>query len=168
MAKIVDLKKGLGDIEEGSFLVLVSPEKIPHLIYLQDERYYSLTYKGVELAFSFLPYLERLLRTNKKMIFLELNTKGNEPFNVFSQFEEAGYESTTCLDPIKSILLPESKARMVFEFIPELYENGMIKSAFHIGLDDLVDADNDFELNEYSREEVINYIDLLKGKYVEG
>ena len=168
MAKIENIQKGLTDIETGTYLVLVSPEKIPHLVYLHDGRYYSLTYRGVELSFSFLPYLEKLLRTQKKLIFLELNVKGQEPFKVFSEFEEAGYQNTTCLDPVKSLILPQSQAKMIFELIPELYENKLIKAANHVGLDDLLDEKGNFELNQYSREEVINYIQLLKDRYVEG
>lgn len=168
MAKVKNLRKGLTDIDNGCHLILINPEKIPHMVYLQDGRYYSLTYQGVELAFSFLPYLDRLLRTKKKMIFLELDVTGLEPFTVFSEYAEAGDDQATCLDPVKRLLLPESKAEMVFQLIPELYEKGLIRAVCQVGMEEMLDENGDFELNEYSKEAVFNYIELLKNKYVEG
>jgi hypothetical protein len=168
MSKLLNLQNGLTDIESGTYLILINPERIPHLVYLHDGRYYSLTYKGVELAFSFLPYLDRLIRTKKKMIFIELDVELLNAFEVFSSYKNAGDDQKTCLNPVKELILPESKAEMVFQLIPELYKNGLIKSVSHIGLEDMLDEKGDFELTEYAKEDIINYIQLLKNRYVEG
>jgi hypothetical protein len=167
MTKIKSIKEGLVDFESGSYLVLINPERIPHLVFLKDGRYYSLTYKGVELAFSFAPYIERLVRTKKKIIFLELTITADEPFKVFNEYIEAGHQNTTCFYPIKQLVLSDSKAEMIYQLIPDLYENNLIKSASHLGLNDLLDEDDSFVLNEYSKQDIIDYIQALKNRYAE-
>jgi hypothetical protein len=167
MSEILNLKEDFCDTDEGCYLILINPENIPHLVYLQDGRYYSLTYKGVELGFSFSPYLERLIRLKKKIVFIEVQRNSVSPFQLFSDYIAAGNENSTCFYPIKDILLPESKSEMIYELIPELYMNGLIKGATHFGMkEDLNEAGN-FEMNEYSKEDILAHIADLKSNYVE-
>ena len=168
MAKILNLKEDICDMDNGSYLLLIEPQHIPHLVYLQDGRYYSLTYKGVELGFSFSPFLEKLIRLQKKMIFLEIERPTESAFQVFSDYVTAGEASQTCFFPIKQLLLPESKASLIYELIPELYANGQIKNASHFGLSAQLDENGDFEMSRYSKEDVLRHIANLKEKYAEG
>lgn len=166
MAEIKNIEGGMYDLDEGSYLILVNPEKIPHLVYLQDGRYYSLTYKGIELAYSFFPYLEKLVRAQKKFIVLEMDVIDKSPFQVFSKYLET-YEESTCFYPVRDLLAENSKAEMIFELIPELYDLDVIKSARHFGMEDLIDKNGNFKMSEYSLEEIKSYIAKLKSKYVE-
>lgn len=168
MSKILNLREDFCDIDEGTFLLLVEPHNIPHLVFLQDGRYYSLTYKGVELGFSFPPYLEKLVRLQKKIIFLEVDRSKESPFQVFSDYVAAGEDDQTCFFPIKQLLKPESEAQLIFELIPELYADGIIKDAMHFGLNELLDEEGNFELSEYTKSDVLAYIANLKEKYAEG
>lgn len=167
MSKILNLKEGICDPEEGSYLLLIEPEQIPHLVFLQDGRYYSLTYKGVELGFSFPSYLEKLIRMKKQMIFLEVERADQSPFRVFSDYVAAGDNEQTCFFPIKKLLLPDSKSELIFQLIPELYAHGLIKNALHFGLSESLDDNGDFELSEYSKEDVLLHIANLKERYAE-
>lgn len=168
MSKILNLREDICDIDEGCYLLLIEPQHIPHLVFLQDGRYYSLTYKGVELGFSLAPYLERLIRLNKKIIFLEVERSEESPFQVFSDYVTAGDNEQTCFYPVKQLLLPNSKAEMIFELIPELYVDGKIKDAMHHGLSEFVDNQGNFELSEYTKSDVLAHIANLKEKYAEG
>lgn len=167
MAEIKNVQEGFYDLDEGAYLLLINPTKIPHLVYLQDGRYYSLTYEGVELGYSFAPYFERLIRTGKQIIFLELVNSNHNPFTVFSEYLAAGDNATTCFYPIKQMLLPESKAELIFQLIPELYENKLINSAKHFRLAAHLDAAQNFKLSTYNKADVDAYINSLKSKYAE-
>ena len=167
MTKIKNVQQGIPDIDEGCYLLLINPEEIPHLVYLQDGRYYSLTYKGVELAFSFLPYLERLIRTNKKMLFVELSVENLPAFKVFTEYLAAGEHGATCFYPVRELLLPESNAELIFDLIPELYLNNLVKSAMQLNMPELLDDQSDFEMSEYTKSDVQAYISKLKDKYAE-
>lgn len=168
MTKILNIREDFCDIDEGSYLLLIEPQNIPHLVFLQDGRYYSLTYKGVELGFSFPPYLEKLVRLKKKIIFLQVERSVESPFLVFSDYATAGDHDQTCFYPIKQLLLPESRAEMIFQLIPELYAAGKIKDAMHFGLTSLLENNTDFNLPVYTKADVLRHIANLKEKYAEG
>lgn len=167
MAEILNLKNGICDTEKGSYLLLINPRQIPHLVYLQDGRYYSLTFKGIELGFSFSPFLEKLIRLKKEVIFLEVEKPNQSPFEVFNNYVVAGEQEHTCFYPIKQLLLENSSAQMIFELIPELYMNGMIKSALQIGLNDFIQEGDNFKMNTYSKADILNHISDLKKRYAE-
>ena len=168
MSKILNLKEELCDLDAGTYLVLVEPQNIPHLVFLQDGRYYSLTYKGTELGFSFPPYLEKLIRLQKKIIFLEVEHSEQSAFQVFSDYVAAGENDQTCFYPIKQLLLPNSQANMIFELVPELYANGLIKEALHQGMSENLDESGDYQMSTYSKADILDHIANLKEKYAEG
>lgn len=167
MLKIYNVQEGFHDLDEGNYLMLVNPHKIPHLVFIKDGRYYSLTYKGVELGFSVAPYFERLIRTRKPMLIMELDIDYVNPAKVFSQYVEAGHENSTCFYPIKELLLPKSDAQLIFELIPELYDNDMISTVKHFALDEHLSSDRIFELSTYNKADVDAYIEELKQTYAE-
>ncbi|MEX1001872.1 MAG: hypothetical protein WDZ35_07145 [Crocinitomicaceae bacterium] len=167
MAKLLNVNQFTGYQKETTYLVLINPERIPHLVFLQNGRFYSLTYLGTDLNRDFLPYFKRLQKGKNKMIFIALRHEASEQLtsDIFKRYKSAGDNQFTCFSPVKDILLPNSRAEMIFELIPDLYENQKIVSVSQIGLDESVDKQGDFELSEYNKEDIFSYIQALKTKH---
>lgn len=165
MAKINDLKE-LDVLDmSATYLLLISPEYIPHLALVKDGKYFSLTHKKAFVNDPFEPYFNFLKRSNRKMIFIELEENVADPSFVFGNYEKATVGATTCLMPIKDCVLPESNAGFIFELVPELYLNKKIRATYHLNMEnDLTDL-GDFNLSEYSKEAIFSYIESLNEKY---
>lgn len=166
MPKVIDLQK-LEEVNPSSvYLVLISPEAIPHLALVHKGKYYSLTHKKSIIGELFQPYYNFLSRSNRKMIFIEIIDDISDPEEMFAEYTKANMEAITCLLPIKDCLLPKSKAEFIYELIPDLYLAGKISGAFYVNLeDDLTDL-GDFNLSVYPKKAIFSYIESLNEKYV--
>ncbi|MFT5823582.1 MAG: hypothetical protein ACI8ZM_004844 [Crocinitomix sp.] len=166
MPKVINLQK-LDEVKPSSiYLVLISPEAIPHLALVHKGKYFSLTHKKSIIGELFQPYYNFLNRSNRKMIFIEIKGDIVDPAVMFAEYSKANMDAITCLLPIKDCLLPESKAEFVYELIPDLYLGGKISGAFHINLEeDLTDL-GDFNLSVYPKKAIFSYIESLNEKYV--
>lgn len=165
MAKVKDVKQLAELNDSATYLLLISPEKIPHLAVICHGKYFSLTHKKVVMNEPFEPYFRYLKKSGRKMLFIELNLDLIDFEAYFSRYTRAGLEADTCLVPIKESVLPFSKAQFVFELIPDLYNADKIKNAFHLNLAaDLTDL-GDFNLSIYPKEAIFSYIESLNQKY---
>lgn len=166
MPKVIGLQK-LEDLNpSSSYLLLISPEKIPHLALVHKGAYYSLTHKKSIIGELFQPYYNFLSRSNRKMILIEIKGEIADPNVKFGEYTRANTNATTCLYPIKDCLLPESKAEFVFELIPDLYLAGKIKQSFYVNLEDDLTELGDFNLSVYPKKAIFSYIESLNEKYV--
>lgn len=164
MAKIKNLKP-FEYSRQATYLVLISPETIPHLVLVHHGRYYSLTHKKVILGEDFSAYLTFLKRAKRKIVFLELETLENHPLEKFEAYKRADRYVATCLNPIIDTVHSKSEAGFVYELVPELYNQKKIKNAFYLNMEnDLTDL-GDFNLSEYSKEAIFSYIESLNKKY---
>lgn len=150
------------------YLVLISPGKMPHIALINKGAYYSLTYKKCIAGEHFASYLSFFKRTKRALLFLELSHLVQDPALIFKRYKCVDTEKITCLTPIKETVLKESKANFVFELIPELYEANRIVGAFQLNMDELLDDLGDFNLVEYSKSAIFDYIKTLNQKYVKG
>lgn len=148
--------------QRATYLLLIQPQKIPHLVYIQEGKYYALTYKERLIGRDFRPYLHRLLRLGKALLFLELTVRSTRLAAVFEQYSTVDTAAISCFVPIKQIVLPQSTAQMVFELVPELYENKLIRNSWHVNLSPHLNEDGHFALSTYSREALFSYIASLK------
>ncbi len=149
----------------GSYLVLISPEAIPHLAILHKGRYFSLTHKKAHVNEDFKPYFDFLKRTGRSVLFVRLNHEMHEIQAAFEQYEKAVVGKTTCLHPIRDLLAPRSHAAYIFELLPELESKGMVAETQHINMDDLLDQKGGFELNTYDKDSIFAYIETLNEKH---
>jgi len=165
MAKIQGIKK-LGKLNLSStYILLISPEYIPHLALVTKGKYFSLTHKKAFMNESFDPYFKFLRRSKRKMLFIELEGDLLDPEDVFSRYEKASVGSTTCLLPVRECVLPRSKAGFIFELVPDLYEGGKIKGAYQVNMDDDINDLGEFNLTVYDKEAIFSYIESLNEKY---
>lgn len=148
-----------------NYLVLISPESIPHLAIVSKGRYYSLTHKKAQVGEDFKPYFDFLKRTKRKVLFIKFDADIEDVESVFQQYEKAVVGKITCLHPIKNILAPKSKADYIFDLLPELESRGIIEESFQINMEDLIDSNNRFVLNTYDKDDIYAYIETLNEKY---
>ncbi|MBK9591604.1 MAG: hypothetical protein IPO32_08860 [Crocinitomicaceae bacterium] len=87
MTKLSNVVPFPGADKNKTYLLLISPESIPHLCIIHNGLYYSLTYKECENAKDFNQYLQFLLRAKRKMLFVEIDRIAENPWNVFKKYE---------------------------------------------------------------------------------
>ena len=146
--------------KEQAYLVLINPDKIPHLVLVDQNKYFALTYKESIIGKDFEVYFESLKRAKKKVLFVELNLSLKVAREVFQKYDVAGENS--CFVPIKEVLLPTSQASFIFQLIPELYEQNLISKAHHLNLQPDLDDLGDFKMTTYSKDDIYSYIQSLK------
>lgn len=166
MAKVKSVQPLIKLSDQGTYLVLISPETIPHLVVVRNGKYYSLTNKKSVIGEDFNPYLAFLKRSNRKVLFLELDVINGDIKNSYESYQKVNSKDTTCLSPIKDWLSIEESIQFVYELIPMLYLKEMIKETYHINMGDIIVEGGDFVLSQYSKADIYSYIDKLNRKYV--
>jgi len=166
MTILTDIQPFPGVDKNLTYLVLISPESIPHLCLIHGGLYYSLTYKECEIGKDFATYLQFLVRAKRKILFVEVNSVLDNPWNVFKKYEKLADTNLTCITPIKETLLSDSKAEYVFQLIPDLYAAKKIKGVYHLNMELVFKEKNEFKLREYSKETIYSYIQALNEKHV--
>lgn len=150
---------------ESTYLMLISPQDIPHLVLVSQNAYYSLTHKKSLFDEPVQPYLKFLQRSEKPVLIVELRVKPLGLSTIFGRYQQANTDEITCLLPIREAILPDSKANFVYELIPELVDQNLINAYYQLNMDDLLNQSNDFELSTYSKEAIFSYIKSLNEKY---
>lgn len=150
-----------------TYLVLISPEKIPHLAIVENDKYYSLTHKKAVIGDDFESYLRFFKQSQRKILLIEVKLELSKAKieDVFKRFSKAAVNDNTCLAPIKSYLFKESKANFVYELVPELQEKKLIGQSFHINMDEDIDESKQYQLRKYTKDDIFSYIDSLNKKY---
>lgn len=161
MATLTDIIPFPGVVKESTYLLLISPESIPHLCIVHGGLYYSLTYRGCEIGKDFSVYLQALVRGKRKMLFIEIPGVITNPWNIFKKYEKLSDTDLTCIVPVKETLMPQSSAEFVFELIPELKEQGRIRAVYHLNMESDLHKSAEFTLREYSKEAIYTYIKSL-------
>ena len=147
-----------------TYLVLISPESIPHICLVHGGLYYSLTYRECENARDFLPYLQLLLKARRKIIFIEVDKTHESPWRVFQSYEKLVGTGLTCLQPVKETLVENSQANYVFELIRELQDANRITQVYHMNMEPDLGKENQFTLRVYGKEAIFAYIQALNEK----
>lgn len=148
-----------------TYLLLISPESIPHLCIIHGGLYYSLTYKECESARDFASYLPFLVRAKRKLLFVEIDRIAENPWTIFRKYEKLAGTGFTCLQPVKETIFEKSQAEFVFELIQELQQQNRIKQVYHMNMEpDFKDQDY-FSLREYSKDAIFTYIQALNEKH---
>lgn len=165
MTKIKQVKRFIKLDTQGTYVLLISPEHIPHVVLIHAGEYYSLTHKKAILAAPFDAYFSFLKRTKRKMLFLKLDGYFMAPQKAFEVYDKATEDRVTCLNPVRDCVMPNSRASFIYELIPELYDAGKIEEALQVNMDDDLLDSTDFTLSTYTKEAIFSYIQSLNQKY---
>ncbi len=152
--------------QNNTYLLLISPESIPHLVLVDKGKYYSLTNRKSVIGEDFKSYFEFLKRSKRKVLFIELSVDATEIESNFKKYQKVNSGDITCLQPIKDWLNAPEEIQFVFALIPWLQENNIIMNSYHLHMEDILDNLGDFKLSEYTKEDIYSYIDRLNKKYV--
>lgn len=166
MPEVRNVQPFSGINDQSTYLVLISPERIPHLVLVHHGKYYSLNYKESLIGEDFNSYLKFLRRSNKKVLFIEIVPGKSDIASIFKKYTKAESGKATCLQPINDWLLSDREISFVFELIPELYERDMILSAQHLNLEENLGKNAEFALSQYDKEDIYSYIEALKKRHV--
>jgi len=165
MTILTDIQPFPGVEKNSTYLVLISPESIPHLCLIHRGLYYSLTFKECEIGKDFTTYMQFLVRARRKILFVEVDQVVENPWTVFKRYEKLAGTNLTCIVPVKETIFPESKAEYIFQLIPELIATGKMKQVFHLNMEMDFKDKCEFKLREYSKETIYAYIQALNSKH---
>jgi len=153
-------------LSDSSGIMIINADKIPpHLGIFSKSKYFSVSVHDIHLGNSIEVMIQYIHRKRIPTIFIRLKKDFNENmlFETFNSFHKLQGQCT-CIQPIKEMFknkLPEtSSASFIFELIPVLRSNGLIKSFHHLYADELI-VDKIFTLRTYSMNDVMNRINLL-------
>ena len=76
---------------KATYLLLISPEQIPHLVVVSEGRYYSLTNRKSVFDADFESYYTFLKRSKRKVLFLELDVDTTDLKSHFEKIPKSGY-----------------------------------------------------------------------------
>lgn len=165
MTKLTNILPFTGAEKGKTYILLISPESIPHLCLIHDGLYYSLTFKECQIALDYVNYLQFLIRAKRKMLYIEIDKIENNPWTIFKKYEKLAGTGLTCIQPIKETILENSKSEFIFELVNELKALDKIKQVYHMNMEmDFLDK-NEFNLREYSKDSIFTYIQALNEKH---
>lgn len=91
------------DLPHGNFLLLIEPQRIPpHLAFISEGRYYSLSVKGVEAEKEASSVLAALDRKDKEHILIGVGSlpASRSPKELFLAYEGKEPPNSSCLSPL--------------------------------------------------------------------
>lgn len=148
----------------GSWLLLLKPEAVPpHLALTHSGRWYSVTYKEVELGISASDCLARLARRTVPMVGFELGLE-IQPHKTFTRAKSL-IGNSTCLDAIKATLANAGvqhilDAESIHQVVPQLIGQQLVGRTVGCHLPREVEA----TLPAYTRADVLEAIRQLKNR----
>lgn len=156
------------ELSNGLYLVIHNPAQVPpHIFLVYNKKYYSLTYNKIFIANDFLKRLNLFDSKNTPLLIIELDCSffyeiENIIANEFKKCSFAGQNDTTCLTPIKEVFFKVFKIsfnniQFIYEMIPLLKSNQLIKSIKHKNLNDEIN-NGTFILNDYNLNDIKNKI----------
>ncbi len=156
--------------EKKHYLVLQNVNRIPpHIGLVVNNHYYSTAVSGIKTKMNLETVLKNIQQKNIECLFIELENITVEDESVIGVFENYGLldkPEKSCLFPVISVLKKafqyDFRSEFVFDLIPELQQQNLIKSYHSLHLSTVFP--HSFRLNRYSRTEINFCIDQLNQK----
>lgn len=148
----------------GTYLILINPERIPHLILVHNHHYFSLTNKKSIVNEDFEPYLKLLLQQNRKLLIVALKKIESEKIiETFKKYKKVNSKNITCLYPLRDIYQNDLKSpvNFVFELLPQLVEKDLVLHFSQLNLTSELNEFGEFTLTTYNQQDIFNYIQEL-------
>lgn len=165
----------LNDLKHGLFIFMFRATRIPpHLGIITNGKLYDISLKGPNIDVPVEDFISTVNKRASEVVFIELNKPQ------FSSFldDEIKYlvnkywkvsNDVSCLAPIKDFLEQSyglnsvQKAEFVFDLLPILKENSLIKSTGEVNLYNKLN-NNKLELSVYSKKDIENCMNALNRK----
>jgi hypothetical protein len=160
----VSRKAMISEIYEGDYLILMNIDQVPpHLGLAFNGKYYALSTKGRDMDVSMHTFLRMLSQRKVKSLFFKLE---NEDLkfdrkqlmrNILCRYTKVKGE-TTCLAPVKDYFsagynMDVTHVNLIFDLLPRLFVQGVIKDVVHIDLDELL-INQTYALQRYTIDDI--------------
>ena len=161
-------------LQKGTFIFIYRATKIPpHIGIITNGKLYDITSIGPNIDFSVIDFYNTILKRNTEVLFIELMEIAHH-INVTQVITEKVTEywkvtsATSCLNPVKDFInkiynIEVDKAKFVFELLPILYEQNLIKNVSQLHLSNKL-TNNIFELTKYTKKDIEKCIEALHRK----
>jgi len=167
MSKVI-LKPVLAfkEISGSGIMIINAHNKPPHLAFYSNNKYYSLSVKGISIGSNLSETIDKLKRRKTPVIFIDLDidfpkTLIENSFNKYKSLDSG----VSCLYPIKNLFNKHLNSikdiNYIFDLIPLLKDVNLIKQYYHINANKYI-RDKSFTLRTYTMEDIINEISKLK------
>ncbi|MFB0923899.1 MAG: hypothetical protein QMB65_01235 [Vicingaceae bacterium] len=161
-------------LQKGVFIFIYRASKIPpHIGVIVNGLLYDITSVGPNIDLPVKDFYKTALKRKTEVLFVELtNPKNNKDLNELITQKVKVHQKVSldksCLIPVKEFIndayeLDVSKTNFLFDLLPVLYDNKMVKGVSEINLSKKIEA-NIFEMNKYTKEDVENCVAALNRK----
>jgi hypothetical protein len=148
-----------------SYLCILNVKSIPpHISFICNGLYFSYSVYGVKLAANAQARIDVFSKKLIPTVLIALETKISliDVNNEYSKHKELKINSS-CLDPIKQLLLPKDLINLnnpfyLFDLLDCIKKNNLIKSTISINCKDVLNDKNTIILQKYTQKEIDSQI----------
>lgn len=163
----------LEKLQKGLFIFIFRATRVPpHIGVIANGKLYDITSVGPNIDLPITDFYKTVLNRKTEIVFIELSSPGDIDLNQLITEKVREYwkvtSGTSCLNPIKDFIhegydVDVSEARFIFELLPLLFEEDLIRSTSQLNLSNRI-KNNTFELTKYSEKDIENCIAALQRK----
>jgi len=168
-AQITDEK-----LQKGLFIFIYRATRIPpHLGIISNGKLYDISTVGPNLGLSVTDFYRTILKRKTETIFIELKMPDSKILESVIEEKVKKYWKVTkevsCLNPIRDFIeevydfKEVQKANFIFELLPIIYENNIIKEISEVNLFNKL-ISSVLELKKYNETDIENCINALTRK----
>lgn len=164
------------DLKNKLALAVVKIERVPpHILMICDDEEFHLTVDG-PVHYVGLTAREKVIKLKQTQCLffeIELNDEVDSIkktlFEIISNYKEVNGWEVSCLEPIKDFFKQQynidvSDVSFVFDLIPKLEANGLVKKIFHKNLENEIE-NGSFKFNKYTQQDIIDCVKAIKPKH---
>jgi len=162
----------LEKLQKGTFIFIFRATRIPpHLGIITNGLLYDITSVGPNIGLSVSDFYRTVLKRKTEVIFIELERSDLDLTQIITEKVHEYWKvtpTTSCLNPIKGFVkevysINVASAKFIFELLPLLYENKLIKNVSQLHLSSKL-TNNTFELEQYTEKDIEKCIVALQRK----
>ncbi len=161
-------------LQNGLFIFMYRASRIPpHLGIITNGKLYDISTVGPNIGLSVVDFYKTVLKRKTETVFIELEKPNSNILQSIIEAQVKKYWKVTkevsCLSPIRDFIeevynLGEAQqASFIFEFLPILEEQNIIKSISELNIYNIL-INNTLELKKYTEKDIENCINALTRK----
>ena len=163
------------NLEKGVFIFLYRASKIPpHIGMIINGKLFEISTNGPEYNLSGSAMLQTAQKRGVEVVFIKLIDSNKKPeelemliTNLVKHYFKVS-NTVSCLNPIKDFIqkiyqIDVSHANFIFELLPILYSNKVVKASFEVNLTNKL-IDHSFLLKKYTKQDIENSIAAVNRK----
>lgn len=163
------------NINKGVFIFLHRAGKIPpHIGLILNGKLFEISTNGPGYSFSGSMMLKTAQKRGVEVVYIELKTpikKEEDIEQLMTKLVKHYFKvsnDVSCLNPIKDFIqetyqIDVSKANFIFELLPILYSNKLVKASFEVNLSHKL-IENNFLLKKYTKQDIEDCIIAVNRK----